>query len=81
MNIRKRLFKKQRSETEILLSTLDSVAFVALHGQELDRWLAKVEYHKLRNNMLNGRIKNAESRMKLIHTKVSKELEAKLQTK
>lgn len=81
MNVLKRLFKKQRSETDILLSTLDSIAFIALHGQELDRWLAKVEYHKLRNNMLNGRIKNAESRMKLIHTKVSKELEAKLQTK
>ena len=81
MNILKRFFKKQRSETEILLSTLDSIAFVALHGQELDRWLAKVEYHKLRNNMLNGRIKNAESRMKLIHAKVSQDLEARIQKK
>lgn len=78
MKIFGRIFKKRRSEEDMLLSTLDSIAFVALHGSQLPRWLAKIEYNALRRNMQNGRIRQAETRMKLVHAEVSKEIEARL---
>lgn len=75
----KRLFKKKRSDEDLLISILDSMVFVLLHEKTTTQTLTKMVVHTLYRNIQreakNGRLEQLELKMKGIHQMVTQNLE------
>lgn len=63
------------SKTDLAISTLDAIAFVALHGKVEDRFVALRAYRAFQREAKAGRLNELERQMWAIADAVSKEFE------
>lgn len=72
-------WKKKRSKTNVMISTLDAIAFVAIHCQSQDDLLIALRaYRAFQREAKAGRLEELELQMKAIAARVGKELQQEL---
>ena len=72
-------WKRKRSKSEIMISTLDAIAFVAIHCQSQDDLLTALRaYRSFQREAKAGRLETLELQMKVVAEQVGKELQREL---
>lgn len=75
-------FKRRRKPEEILISTLDAIAFIALHARDnADLVFALQCYRSAQRDAKAGRLEATELRLKTVAAKIGKEIEEELARK
>ena len=68
--------RRKRSQQEIALSTLDAIAFVAIHCRSSDDLITALRaYRAFQREAKAGRLEELELQMKAVAAQVSKELQ------
>ena len=69
-------WKQKRSKSEVMISTLDAIAFVAIHCQSQDDLLTALRsYRSFQREAKAGRLEMLELQMKAVAAQVGKELQ------
>lgn len=69
-------WKRKRSKSEVMISTLDAIAFVAIHCQSKDDLLTALRaYRAFQREAKAGRLEMLELQMKAVAAQVGKELQ------
>ena len=69
-------WKRKRSKSEVMISTLDTIAFVAIHCQSQDGLLTALRaYRAFQREAKAGRLEMLELQMKAVAAQVGKELQ------
>ena len=69
-------WKRKRPKSEVMISTLDAIAFVAIHCQSQDDLLTALRaYRAFQREAKAGRLEMLELQMKAVAAQVGKELQ------
>ena len=73
--------RRKRDQRDVAISTLDAIAFVAIHGNEEDAITALHAYRAFHREAKAGRLETLEMQMKVVAREVGKQLEQELLAK